>query len=681
MKLKYLLTSLLALATICSVSAEATWQKIKVNGTTRDMKVYVPQDIESGAALVIACHGMNQDANWHDSNSKWAAVSDTAKFVLVFPEGIDRSWDLGGNRDVDFICAIIDKMAEDHEINKERVYLTGFSMGGMFTYHCANRISDKIAAFVPVSGYPMWDKTASSSRPVPILHVHGTGDDVCVFSGVQPTLDNWIKRNKCNTTPEVIKPYPANKKNSDATLTKWTDGLDGVEVQLLEFKGKGHWQSEDPSSCLTSVEAWNFMQRWNPGPDAPKVTLVEPENGSFDLPTDGTEINITFDINVKSEGVEAILENGETPISLEAKANGNILTLSVPALQPGEYKLVVNNVTGENEGLLKVFKASYTFGYEEVDGVAPYVEVFNPDLKAEKNTIGEGIPSGWHRINSSANGVKDEKGSGSANTGGARLRFFNPGGDFTEGFYLCARSYDRCDISYGKYAPEYALHFEKGLYRATFNSIYWNESSMNDNVTFDFTVNNFNGNEVASFPSLPSSGNMKEQTNAINGSYSHSCDFDIPEDGDYIINYSISSGKQAIILGNFKIATAMTVAERYKGTFMYTLKKAEACYESITSDNREKDAAIALHETIEKYKSLVSTAPSVYVNATKELEDAIAKVSGLSAIEEIWSGNDEIISVEYFNMHGQHISTIGKGVVLERVVYRNGNVRTVKKIF
>ena len=206
--MKHILTICMASLSLVSAYAGATWESLTVNGTNRKMKVYVPDDTPSGAALVIACHGMNQDANWHDSNSKWAAVADTAKFVLVFPEGIDRGWDIGGNRDVNFVSAIIDKMEKEHDISTGRVYLTGFSMGGMFTYHCANRIPDRIAAFVPVSGYPMGDKSAYSSRPVPIMHVHGTGDDVCVFSGVQPTLDNWIKHNECNTVEELIDPYP-----------------------------------------------------------------------------------------------------------------------------------------------------------------------------------------------------------------------------------------------------------------------------------------------------------------------------------------------------------------------------------------------------------------------------------------------------------------------------------------
>lgn len=647
--MKHLLTACLAALAFSSVSAATTWEKIKVNGVNRDIKVHVPNDTPSGSALVIACHGMNQSADWHDSNSRWTDVSDTAKFVLVFPEGIDKGWDISGNRDVDLVLAIIDEMEKKHNINTGRVYLTGFSMGGMFTYHCANRISDKIAAFVPVSGYPMWDKSAYSSRPVPIMHVHGTGDDVCVFSGVQPTLDNWIKRNECNTVEKLIAPYPEGNRNQGAKMHIWGDGLDGVEVRLLEFKDKGHWQSEDANLCLTSIEAWNFMNRWSLGPDAPKVSSVEPESGSFDLPLDGMKITLNFDMNVDGSEAEAQLIKDGTPVNLDVKSNGNVLTLAVPEIERGEYSLSLRNVKGENGGIMKVFKAIYTFGVEEVGDVPPYNEVFKPNLRAEESSVGEGIPTGWYRINTRSNGEKDEKTSGSANTGGARMKYFIVGGDFNEGFYLSARDYDKCEITYGKYTPDYALHFDKGRYVANFNSVYWNKGSLDGNVKFDFTVKDLKGNVVANFPSLPSSGNMDEKQGQISGSTAHSLEFDIPAEGNYTVTYTMTAGWSAVIVGNLKIVTAMSTAERYKGAFIRTLKQAKELYASILEENIGSEAAQHLLDVITKYESLVSTSPTIYEAATAELAAAIALASGLTAVDSIIS---DPLSTSFFNLQG-----------------------------
>lgn len=98
---------------IVSVKAD----NITVNGTSRSYNVIVPKNLGENRPLLIFCHGYNQDANWMQNNEfkndnvSMEAVCDTAKFICVFPNGIDRAWDTGGDRDINFIKAIIDKMA------------------------------------------------------------------------------------------------------------------------------------------------------------------------------------------------------------------------------------------------------------------------------------------------------------------------------------------------------------------------------------------------------------------------------------------------------------------------------------------------------------------------------------------------------------------------------------------
>lgn len=680
--MKTLLFAGLAAVALAMSPSAAALEQINVNGTQRAIKVHVPEALPAGAPLVIACHGANQSADWHDEHSAWKAVADTAKFVLVFPNAVNSFWDISGNSDVNFILAIIDEMHSRHDINLNRVYMSGFSMGGMLTYHCANSIPEHIAAFVPVSGYPMGDKSALSSRPVPILHVHGTGDDVCVFSGVQPTLDNWIKRNGCRVTPEVIKPYPSDKPGSLATLTRWTDGLDGVEVSLLQIEGKGHWQSEDAAHAMTSVEAWNFMRRWSLGPEPPRVVGTVPEDGSFDLPIDGTDITLTFDGNVSAEGVEAVLSGVGGSHSLSVNVSGARLSLAVPPLAAGEYTLTVRNVKGENDGVLKIFQSHYTFGVEEVGDVPSEKIHLQPDWRAEQAAVGEGIPTGWHRVNSRASGDKDEKESGTANTGGARMKYFVAGGDFAEGFYLSARDYDRCDISYGRY-PDYRLHLTAGRYTATFNSAYWNEGSMNGDSRFDFSVARLDGRAVAVFPSLKSACNLAENSNrTITGSYAHTCEFEIEEEGDYTVTFSMSTGWAAVIVGNLRVATSLSAAERYKGAFMRTLSEAREVYASIDADRLTAPASLALRDAIGRYADFVSTSPSEYTAATDKLAECIEAVrTGMSAVAEI--GGDTGIPVRkvYFNVCGQQSDVPYVGVNIVRMYYSDGQVKTLKRVY
>lgn len=247
-----------------AAAAGTTWN-IKVGTSTRNAIVYAPSGMTK-PAIIIQCHGMNQDAGYQQGQAKWEPVADTGKFIVVYPNGNNKSWDLNGNGDIDFMKAIIDTMVAKYGADRNRAYLSGFSMGGMFTYTAMNKLSDRIAAFAPCSGYPMGGMTPSSPVPVPILHIHGTTDDVVGYSGIEATLSKWRTWNGCPTTKTTIKPYPANKPGSVSTRDYWgpcTKNGKTVEVVLLSNAGKGHWYSEDAASSMSSVEIWNFSKKYS----------------------------------------------------------------------------------------------------------------------------------------------------------------------------------------------------------------------------------------------------------------------------------------------------------------------------------------------------------------------------------------------------------------------------------
>lgn len=231
---------------------------IVVNGTTREYVVYAPANLGSRRPLLISCHGMNQDANYQKGMLSVESVADKEKFLTVFPEGIDKGWDIGGDRDLKFITALIDQMVKDYDIDRNKVYMSGFSMGGMLTYHCMNNLSDKIAAFAPISGYPMGGFNCTAKRPIPVIHTHGTGDDVVVFSGVQSKIDNLVAFNKCDKNATVTQNY---KGFGHITKRVWSGGTNGVKVELLELANKGHWVSND--GLLTVQEIWDFCKNYS----------------------------------------------------------------------------------------------------------------------------------------------------------------------------------------------------------------------------------------------------------------------------------------------------------------------------------------------------------------------------------------------------------------------------------
>ena len=270
MKRLTMLVSLLMV--LCLQMAAQTWEEVKVGTSTRKTLTYVPKNVEKSPALVISLHGMNQDPEYQQKQTQWNALADTEGFIVTYPLGNNKMWDTGGTGDVKFVEAVMKDMELKHNVDKNRIYLSGFSMGSWLGYHCLETLGDKIAAFGPVSGVDI-GKQPKANRKVSIMHIHGTGDDVFKYkgdpshmAGGYPSIEEYVKKwaayEGCDASnPQVIRPYPANSTGTKATRTIYNNVNDGVEVNLIAIDGKGHWHSNDPNGVNSTQELWNFFKR------------------------------------------------------------------------------------------------------------------------------------------------------------------------------------------------------------------------------------------------------------------------------------------------------------------------------------------------------------------------------------------------------------------------------------
>jgi polyhydroxybutyrate depolymerase len=160
-----------------------------------------------------------------------------------------NGWNVGpccsNDDDVKFSYAMIDKLKEIACIDPQRIYATGFSMGGGMSNHVACMMSDVFAAVAPAA--MDLNKTNSAackmSRPISVINFRGTNDPVCRyqggdsgfndglnFLGAEGTFKFWAEKNGCEGSPT---------QNSDG-CQEYSKCKDGTKVVLCTKQNGGH---------------------------------------------------------------------------------------------------------------------------------------------------------------------------------------------------------------------------------------------------------------------------------------------------------------------------------------------------------------------------------------------------------------------------------------------------------
>ena len=257
------LSIFLLCALACALSIHAYKQQkvtIKVNGENREMQVYTPNTVSSNLPLMIVTHGMNQDAGYQASCDHMYELIDKEKFIIAYLQGIGRTWDTGGTKDRDFVFQTIDELYAKYNINKNRVYWSGFSMGSALIYHCMADAVDKIAAFAPTSGIAFGGKEwQRCSKPVNVIHCHAYGDDVFKYNDwdIHGYVQSLAKDlDKCKDYKKTSNYRTPGGNTGDKEV--WSNGENGTTVELFSYNADWH----NPSTG-NSQEIWNFCKQFS----------------------------------------------------------------------------------------------------------------------------------------------------------------------------------------------------------------------------------------------------------------------------------------------------------------------------------------------------------------------------------------------------------------------------------
>jgi polyhydroxybutyrate depolymerase len=157
------------------------------NGRVREALVDLPPGYDGSTELpvVLNFYGNLMNATLQRSYSGMSAAAGARNMIAVHPNGLATTWNvLPGSPEVGFVDKLLDALAAEVCVDPSRIYFTGMSQGGNLSYllSCNAGLSRRVAAIAPVAGSNV-AVFCSAANPVPVWHIHGTGDAIVDYEG------------------------------------------------------------------------------------------------------------------------------------------------------------------------------------------------------------------------------------------------------------------------------------------------------------------------------------------------------------------------------------------------------------------------------------------------------------------------------------------------------------------
>lgn len=364
--------SLLLAATTFAQQTSVSWD---FDGTTRKYIQYVPSiyDGSESVPLVVALHGLG-DTIENFSGVGFQFVADTANFIVVYPEALidgltgSTAWNSGAGTfgiypnenvdDVGFINALIDTVSAHFNIDQNRVYATGFSMGGFMTNRLACELNNRISAFASVAGTIGSGITCNPGTDLRVCHFHSTADAQVGYGtdgggvsnnffglSVSEWISFWTSNNGCgNISLEGMFPDVASDQRTVDYL-EYGGCNSGTRVVHYKAHGGAHDWLFRPTNDLTyTLEIWKFFLGLSPD------NLIEGELGIGEekIAVIGLYPNPTGDVlrleNIETKILNVSIFNTTGQLVKQISAVTNVVDVS--DLKQGVYQLMVATEEG-----------------------------------------------------------------------------------------------------------------------------------------------------------------------------------------------------------------------------------------------------------------------------------------------------------------------------------------------
>lgn len=223
-----------------------------IDGVTRQALVSAPASAATHPApLIFAFHGHGGSMQNAARSFRMHAVWPEAVVVymqglptpgqLTDPEGKRTGWQKNaadqGGRDLNFFDAVLSRLQKEYQIDPKRIYATGHSNGGAFTYLLWAERGDLFAAVAPSGALSV--PALPGLKPKPLLHLAGETDPLVKFAWQQKMIQTVHKLNGC---AESGRPWVS---AGDLTGTLYPSAT-GTPLVTLIHPGGHHFPAEAP---------------------------------------------------------------------------------------------------------------------------------------------------------------------------------------------------------------------------------------------------------------------------------------------------------------------------------------------------------------------------------------------------------------------------------------------------
>jgi polyhydroxybutyrate depolymerase len=367
MKLLSLLISVILFAN--TITAQYTTRSFSFDSVNRQYILYVPPMYDGSVAVpfVMALHGLGDNMN-NFKGINFKSIADTANFIFAIPQALvdglsgSTAWNSGAGAvgitlnptvdDVGFLNALMDTVAAEYNIDQQRLYATGFSMGGFMSNRLACELNNRIAAIASVSGTIGGGLNCQPGRAIPVAHFHGTADGTVSFSGnlfgsdAEDLIKFWALNNHCDTVAATIDTLPDTKADGKVVIHyTYPNGAYNTEVEFFKVIGGQHEWLTAANDINYSAEIWKFFsrQKWEAQTGIAGKHFAEFDVNIFPNPASNM-LNISLEGNYKGNVTVQLLDiTGSVVYKNTFNAADEMNSFSIAAFSKGVYFLHVEN--------------------------------------------------------------------------------------------------------------------------------------------------------------------------------------------------------------------------------------------------------------------------------------------------------------------------------------------------